>query len=234
MAPIPVILLQQFFLPKTEKRLKELQFCLKCNLSNPIVQNIYMFNEREYTISELGCSHGPYADLAKRKLQQVVIGERLGYLRAFQEMHSLQETSEQKERFYILSNTDIFFNQSLKELARYKQSALCLGRYEFAKTRRNRSRLQIKSITKSGRSQDAWIFYHTRLPNIEGPFQRKLQFYMGKPGCDNRAAQVIHEMGYKVVNPMKRIQCFHYHQTGERSYSQSEMIPGPYKYIPYQ
>ena len=90
----------------------------------------------------------------------------------------------------------------------------------------------MKNYTKVGSSQDAWIFHSSQMPKITGAFQKKLNFPLGKPGCDNRIAFLIHEMGFPVVNPMKKIRCYHFHRAGGRTYHDSERIRGSYKMVP--
>ena len=82
-----------------------------------------------------------------------------------------------------------------------------------------------ESITTSELSQDSWIF---KSPIV---IDERSNFLMGKPGCDNRIVQILHENGYGVRNPSKKIKSMHYHQTNYRTYSNIETIPGPYLLI---
>ena len=56
----------------------------------------------------------------------------------------------------------------------------------------------------------------------------KSDFLMGKPGCDNRIVQVYHELGYNVKNPSKQIIIKHLHLTNHRTYTNNDMVMGPY------
>ena len=71
-------------------------------------------------------------------------------------------------------------------------------------------------------SQDCWIF--------KSPIKidNRCDFLMGKPGCDNRVAQIYLENGFKVKNPSLQIKSYHLHLTGYRTYNNSDIIPGPY------
>jgi hypothetical protein len=71
-------------------------------------------------------------------------------------------------------------------------------------------------------SQDSWLF--------KSPIKLddRLGFLMGKPGCDNRIVQVLHENGYNVKNPSMKIITKHLHVSNHRTYNHTDMILGPY------
>lgn len=234
--PQPIYLIQQFFIHKDKKRQKELEFCLKFNLMNPLIHKIILLNERGYSYKEMGIDSPPFLGKAMEKIHQVnEYGKRLTYLRAFQYMHQHLQTVNGSPGHYILANTDIFFNNTLNKLNCYCNPsvkwAICLGRYEYSKLYKNLGQCKIAGITRSGYSQDAWIFHSSHLPIISGAFQQKLQFEMGVPGCDNRIAHLMFEMGLRIVNPMKAIHSYHLHSEGGRNYG-NKRIGGPYKHIP--
>ena len=82
-----ITLIQQYYIPNNNDRKKEIQFCLKCNLNNKFISTIYLLNEREYTLGELGIPvNSKWDSLAKQKLKQIMIRSRLSYYSAFQHM----------------------------------------------------------------------------------------------------------------------------------------------------
>ena len=52
----PIYLIYQYFLPKTEKRRKEVQEALTRNIANTHISKIHLLCERHYTDEELGVS----------------------------------------------------------------------------------------------------------------------------------------------------------------------------------
>jgi hypothetical protein len=71
-------------------------------------------------------------------------------------------------------------------------------------------------------SQDSWIF------KTPIKVDERLNFLMGKPGCDNRIVQVLHENGYNVKNPSMQIISKHLHISNHRTYNPTDMVLGPY------
>jgi hypothetical protein len=71
-------------------------------------------------------------------------------------------------------------------------------------------------------SQDSWIF--------RSPIKtdNRTNFLMGKPGCDNRIIQILHENGYNVKNPSMKIITKHLHISNYRTYNNTDMVLGPY------
>lgn len=203
---------------------------------NPLIHKIILLNERGYSYKEMGVDQSPFLEKAMEKIHQVnEYGKRLTYLRAFQYMHQHLQTIHGTPCHYILANTDIFFNDTLKKLICYCNpsisQAICLGRYEYSKKYRNLGQCKMAGVTRLGYSQDAWIFHSSKMPNITGVFNQKLQFELGVPGCDNRIAHLMFDMGLRIVNPMKAIHSYHLHSENGRNYG-NKRIGGPYKHIP--
>jgi hypothetical protein len=69
-------------------------------------------------------------------------------------------------------------------------------------------------------AQDAWIF--------KGKTTIKADFYLGKPGCDNRLAFLASELNYRVLNPSLDICMNHVHANQTSTYFEHERIPKPY------
>lgn len=230
------VLIQQYYIPKNNDRKKEVQFCLKCNLNNKFIQTIYLLNEREYTLSELGIPvNSKWHSLAKQKIKQINIHSRLTYYSAFQHMIQQNQVQPSNDTYYILSNSDIFFDSTLKLLPNYthakKRFSICLGRYEYNKNIQRLHQCNMTHSIKYGWSQDAWIFHSCHLPIIQGKYKNMTQFHLGKPGCDNRIAKLLEDMGLRPINPCKKLKSYHYHSCGYRTYSNRDRIPGATKCI---
>lgn len=81
----------------------------------------------------------------------------------------------------------------------------------------------------SADSQDAWVFYG---PIIVPP---ECDFAAGIPGCDNRLAFLLDQVGYRLTNPCHTVRVRHHHASGIRRYHRRfDLVRGPYKMIPPQ
>ena len=114
----------------------------------------------------------------------------------------------------ILSNADIYFNETLKLLDDYDltNKFLALTRWNVL----NDGSIKLYFAPdgkKSEFSQDTWIF-KTPLKQIIGD-----KIYMGIPGCDGKIVRQANLSGLGVSNPCLSIQCCHLHLTDIRNYS---------------
>ena len=76
-------------------------------------------------------------------------------------------------------------------------------------------------------SQDSWIF------RGKVTIPKYCDFFLGIPGCDNRIAWELKEVGYLMSNPTLSIRNFHIHESDFRTYSEATVkIPRPYLFIP--
>ena len=91
----PIHLFQQFFIHENEERQKEINYCLKKNVENNYIDNIYLLNERIYKEDEMGVSD--------KKIIQKKIKTRLTYKKLFQYIHKKNING-----YIIFSNSDIF------------------------------------------------------------------------------------------------------------------------------
>ena len=109
----------------------------------------------------------------------------------------------------IIANSDIYFDATLQILESLYNKNLCLAL--------SRSDLICGELKPwhSRDSQDAWIFFG-KPRNIYG------DFYLGKPGSDNRIAYEINKAGYQVINLCKTITIIHVHETQLKSYVRSD------------
>jgi hypothetical protein len=107
----------------------------------------------------------------------------------------------------IVTNADIFFNETLWALKDYDltNKFLALTRWDVLadgslKMRRDRD------------SQDTWIF-STPLKKFKND-----NVMLGVVGCDPEIAYHAHESGLRVINPCLTIRCCHLHLSNIRNY----------------
>lgn len=218
-------LLIEYFTSDNKNRDDEYLFCIKQNINNPLIKKIYVF-----------ISDSSILNLSDIKLEIVKLSTRPTFYDLFKFCND--NLPNQK---CIVSNTDIFFDNTIQEFSKtdFENKFFALTRWDIYQ---NQGNWYIKyydypwmechksdgtidedeSISTCDLSQDCWIF--------QSPIKldERSKFLMGKPGCDNRITQLLHESGYQVSNPSLLIKILHYHQTNYRTYSNDEVIPGPY------
>ena len=219
-----MILLIEYFKSPNPDRDSEYLFCINQNVNNSLIEEIYVFISDD---SELVIKN-PKIKIEKRETRPT-----------FYDLFEFANSFESKE--VIISNTDIFLDQTLSELKGYdlNNKFLALTRWDIFQQQNNwfvryydnpwmechKSDGTIdedESISTSHLSQDCWIF------KTPVKMDDRLKFLMGKPGCDNRITQIMHENEYQVSNPSLLVKILHYHQTNYRTYTNQDVIPGPY------
>ena len=94
--------MMQYFVPKDNNRLKEIQFCLKKCMDNKYIDKIILINEKKYSNEELGFSE-EYANKKENKLEQIINEKRLNFKDIFDHIESLSLNG-----FVVFCNSDIF------------------------------------------------------------------------------------------------------------------------------
>ena len=205
-------LLIEYFQSSNKQRDIEYKYCINENIKNSEIKKIWVF-----------ISDNSVLDIQSDKIQIIKINNRPTY-------NFLIDWSNQnlKNEICIISNGDIFFNQTLSFLNdNLNNTFIALTRWDlvnqdgkwFAQFYNHPWR---GNITTGQLSQDCWI-YQSPIKTDE-----RLNFTMGKPGCDNRIVQIYHELGYNVKNPSLQIQSFHVHNTNYRTYNHTDIVMGPY------
>lgn len=181
-------LIVQYYKCDNEARQEEINICLSKNISNEFISSIHLLTEQLIDISIFS---------QNEKIKQTVIGERLTFEIAFQ--HANQKHENQ---IWILSNADIYFDESLNHLkdAKLDGAVFALTRHDIQKD----GTFKIVHPAFSHGCQDAWIF---KTPiTLDKIFAK---FYLGIPGGDNRIAHEFIKAGYKVINPSYKIIIYH-------------------------
>lgn len=109
----------------------------------------------------------------------------------------------------ILANSDIYFDESVKELEK-------IGDNDFVALTRYEDGILYPSYV----AQDVWAF-RTPVKTRED-----MDFHLGERGNDNRLARIMHELGYTLKNPALKVKTHHLHKSGFRPGLKT--VPGPY------
>jgi hypothetical protein len=212
-------LLIEYYKSQNQRRDSEFLLCIKHNINNPILKKIYVF-----------ISDDSVLDIDDEKLEVIKNSSRPTFLDLFRFCNE-NLTNE----ICVVANTDIIFDESLKYIIDFELESifLALTRWDLVPDGDNWMirfydfpwRHPNDTITTGYFSQDAWIFKPKMV------LDDRLNFLMGKPGCDNRVSQIVHENGYDVRNPSKQIIIKHLHQSNHRTYTDMDIVPGPYLLI---
>ena len=210
-----IILIQQYFLHKDNKRHNENLKCLDSNVKNDYIKKIYFLNERIYSKSEMN-------NIESNKIEQVNINKRLSYYDFFKFCKEKALSG-----YIIVANLDIFFNDTLVNLFKttlsQRKSCFSQLRLEYPSK---------KIFGPRNDSQDAWIFHSKYLPELSTI--KKYDFMLGMPGCDNKIIHLLNSDGYKIYNEPYRIETVHVHTSQIRNYTRKDLVPPPYKFVkPY-
>lgn len=192
-----IYLIQQYYIDKNIDRQNEIDECLRRNISNNVITRIYLLNEKIYYNSILD----------NDKIEQINIRKRLEFCDFFNFIVNLNG-------YCILSNSDIFFDNSLCKI-RYGllgkiRSVYCLTRYEY----KSDDEISIDNEIKNY-SQDTWIL-HSNNSDIEN--KDLMNYNLGKPQCDMKTAYILYKDGFTILNDMSVIKSYHYHNSNIRNY----------------
>lgn len=205
-------IISQFFIPNDSYRLKEIQYALKQNNNNNYIHHIHLLNEKIYSSKELG--------VESNKIIQTNIKKRLTFQDVFTYVHSQNISG-----YIVMINSDICFNNSIKNLLRCSMSenkqVCCLLRYEYNKQEPSKSNI----FGPRYDSQDTWIIHSSQMIP---PISKKIfSFEFGKPGCDNKLIYLFSILGYEIFNDPKTIQTYHIHSSKQRNYSIRDVVKLP-------
>lgn len=185
------------------KRSNEFKFCLEKNSENPYINKILLLCENSFPT------------FSYRKVEVI----NLGYRPTYNDYFTI--ASQRDSDITIISNLDIYFNNTLEKLKNLKENEVyALSRWE------DNGKNPLKLFDRSD-SQDTWI-YKGKIKDVNANFQ------LGRLGCDNRIAYEFKKAGYIVKNPAKEIQCCHVHREirpENGGHDKSETVPPPYHYI---
>lgn len=209
--------LVQLWRPSSGRRWRELCAALRRNAECPFVDKVHVLLES--TAAADAWAKWP-AEL-RSKIVASDCGERLTYRRAKDYMAGLPEGD-----FAALANTDIFFDESIRELWSMNLTGKCLAllRYEasLAYAEKEDGAAEPAIFGPRDDSQDCWIF---RIADLKaaadwGP----LTFTLGQAGCDNAFAGELVRRRWTVANPCMSIKTMHVHESGLRTYRTDDRV----------
>jgi hypothetical protein len=210
----------QFYIDKTPARAKEIIQCLKMNILNPYITNIYLLNEQIYDLHQFGiddCS----------KIIQIDISKRLTYQTVFKYI-----SDNQIHGYNVIVNSDILLDGTIAKIKytdiHLNKKMYALLRYELNPTNMKMSRIFGPRFD----SQDTWII-HSNF-NIPPEQQKVFNFEFGIPGCDNKICYLANILGFEIYNDPQLIKTYHFHFSNIRNYSRKDVIKQPWgMVVPY-
>ena len=208
----PKFILITFLYNETDPiRIKEYITCLDNNLKQNAIEKIHILYD---TTKDAETQNHIIFDflVGQEKIVVSTMKGRPTYGQCFDLANQLYPN-----RKIILSNADIYFNESLYLLEQYdlENKFLALTRWNLHDDETIRPYYKKKSngtLEEWPYSQDVWIF--------KTPLRKFKQdnFSLGKQGCDLRIAYWAKKSGLCVINPCLSIQCIHVHFSGIRHY----------------
>lgn len=204
-----MILLIEYYKSDNPVRDSEYLYCIEQNINNKFIEKIIVFIS---DVAILNISHS--------KLETINMTERPTYQYLFE-----YANENFPNKTIIISNTDIFFDETLDIIKKYDMTNmfLALTRWDYVPTgRENQFTLKFFNVDMS---QDSWIF--------KTPIKMKevVNFTCGVLGCDNRIARIAYDSDYDVRNPALQIKITHIHNSGHRTYRIEDTIKGKYLYL---
>jgi hypothetical protein len=213
-----MILVTTYYKTSNENRNNEINKCLKKNFENKYIDKIYLLNNKEYDIN--------FIDNYKTKIKQVIISTDINYKLKYKDA-ILFINEYLKNKICILSNSDIYFNETLSLVNNnnINNNLFALLRYDENEDG-NLSIFKLYDIPRDD-SQDCWIFKSPLNINLN-----KLNFSLGTLGCDSVFAYIVHDSGLKISNPSLDIVSVHVHITSYRTYTDDGRLHGKYCMLP--
>jgi hypothetical protein len=199
-------LITSYYHSPSNERQQELNQCLIYNSKNQYIKSIYLLNSQIYDLDFIDAEH-------RSKIVQFTVNDdnkdRLYYDCAIKFTNDYLFGQK-----CIVSNSDIYFDETLSILENFDFSnniAFALSKYENG------------ILHERSDSQDSWFFSSPL--NVELSL---IHFKFGFPGCDNIFLGLMMKSGYGLLNPSKTIKTHHLHDSGYRTYTDCDKIPGDY------
>lgn len=199
------ILITSLYNETDEQRREEYITCLKKNLTNPLIEHIHIL----YDTSKDTYPNNFLRRLSMFNVTITFISGRPSYSSCFRIANTLYPSKK-----IILSNADIYFNETLYHLQNYDfyNKFLALTRWDQQRNGTLKPYFT-KNKNPSIFSQDAWIF-KSPLYNIKCD-----DIFLGTSHCDGRIAYEATKSGFIVQNPCMSIQACHLHLSNIRNYT---------------
>lgn len=199
-------LLINLYNEKKLERICEYIICLEENLKNKCIKKIHVIYDTSK--DDGNCLLLNY--LKRKEVLIKFINKRPTYEDFFNLSNSIYSNSK-----IIISNADIFFDETLDLLLNYDLNNKFIGLTRWNINKGGRSTLYLP------RSQDSWIF--------QTPIKKfKSDFELGVLGCEHALMYNAIKNKFITLNPCFSIKTHHLHLSGIRNYSKNDHI----KYLP--
>jgi hypothetical protein len=194
---VTISLFVPYFRPENAARREELEACLAENIACKQVDHIFLMIDDDASVDE-----------GNDKLTSIKMNDRPTYgdwVRLSNKYCG--------DGISVLANADIYLDASISKLdslfGRDPQAFVALSRYDIVDGSR-------RLHSNPHWSQDVWAF----CPGVAKNTARDncLNFPLGVPRCDNKAAYVFGLYGHTIYNPCYDIQSIHLHDSEERTY----------------
>ena len=202
-----------YYVDKNEDRQQELDYCIEKNINNTYISDIYIIG----TLIDLHVFTKRHS--MTQKIHIVISGNRP----KFSDFFKLINKYTRSDDINIFSNTDIYFDDSLKHVNNYltnNTTCLALSRWDIL----NLEKQEIEHHDVNW-SQDTWIFKGFVKSETIG------NFYLGLWMCDSVLLKELLDNGYKVHNPSKTIKTYHLHCSNIRNYDRNNPVEGLVAYL---
>lgn len=199
-----------YYKTPSDIRNSEILESIQKNIDDHNVSKIYIIRTRSDV-------HGLNSD----KIVDIISDNRPTYKSIFDECNKITGINDVN----IIMNSDCFLNHFFIDVIDNIKPNECyaLNRLEVD---------DINDLSNTHRmvgtidSQDAWV-YRGHI-SVNGG-----NFFLGKPGCDNKICYDTHISNYDLINPLKsNIYVYHYHKDAYRSYNEStDRLSRPYALV---
>ena len=209
----------EYHVPKNEDRHEEYLTCLRENLKNPHIEKIHIFLEYSQKRPPIEDSKIVYPQIEKVSMEEHRVRDSSkSYLKVSDKSRvtfaSLFKYARESlsGKDCIIANSDIFFDETLEVIneADLGNTMICLSRWDIKEALGG----QAVKLYNRPDSQDSWTFTSPVSKKIE----EKSNFFLGRKGCDNALAWILHEDGMKLTNPAHQIITKHLHMVDYRTY----------------
>lgn len=216
------VLILSLYNETDQARMQEYITCLENNLKHNSIKKIHIL----YDIAKDDQKNELFNYLKTKPVAINLIKGRPTFGSCFNFANSTYPNSK-----IILSNADIYFNETLALLDTYDliNKFLALTRWDVQKDGSlkifKQSYKEEFDLRKSSTSQDVWIF--------ETPLKKfkRDDFQLGTFKCDSAIAYQAWDSKLEVINPCLSIQCCHLHLSQIRNWINQKDPEIPYKAV---
>ena len=185
----------------------------RSNNENKYIEKIYLLNNEIFNL-----------DFIKNnsKIKQILISNDPNYKLKYDDAINFIN-DKLKNKICILSNSDIYFDNSLSKIENNDLSNECFALLRYDEDIYQNKKIFTRHDIPRDDSQDSWIFRSPLNINIEN-----INYSFGTLGCDSLFANEISESNIKLSNPSYDIITTHVHLTDFRTYNIDNRIHGKY------